>query len=157
MSWTVMSLLLVFNAALLLFSMVAQRLYIQYRDWHCVTSLVLHRVANLLAYFSFSAHSIGSAAALLDGSSFPQVLLLCIGAKGRVKYMLPALLVTAGLSMPTNGDLCAAAFPNWTPIAKCEFSMRVLQTCCGFLLPAAVIVLMERRCRYSFLRSLSSK
>lgn len=169
-NWTVTSLLLVFNVTSLLFSMIAQRLYVRYRDLHCVMSIMLHRVASIVetaivhsTSSSFAADAaaaarIGSVATLLDSSSLPQVLLLCIGAKGRAKFMLPALLVTLGLSMSMNAKLCAAAFPNWTvPTGGCEFCMRVLQTCCGFLLPAGFSVLMERRSRHSFLRSISFK
>ena len=153
----VMTLLMLFNCAYLFVATRRTTAYVQHREWLCVLSLLVHKLAQMMVTALpgvgiIYLPSYTTVTALLESSSLAQVAMLSFGAKARLRFHLPTLIVMLAMSASVNTDICGAAFSSFAP-STCFLSMLGYQlvTCCA--LPALAVYYSESRSRQVFLET----
>lgn len=153
----VMSILILVNVGYLLFVWRHPSLYVRYREPLCLFSMLIHKVAQMMVTVWPGVGTIYSSTynpmvALLESSSFSQVLMLSVGVKVRFSYHLPTLLVMLLLSSSMNRSICQSAFPS-IPVADCSIGMFAFQAVACFAMPCALVYFLELRSRRLFVQS----
>ena len=153
----VMLALIAFNTIYLSLATLRPKTYVSRREWLCVASLMIHKLAQMMVTAlpgvgTIYSPTYNTTVALLESSSFAQIAMLSFGARGRFAYFLPTLMAMLPLSATINGSICRAAFPG-ASTAMCGVGMFAFQVAACCALPAAAAYMSEQRSRKIFLRT----
>eukprot|EP00890_Picochlorum_soloecismus_P006032 jgi/Picsp_1/642/NSC_00638-R1_squamosa promoter binding protein len=153
-----MTLLMVFNSISSCIAIFKQGTYVKYREGLCISSLLLHKVCQLIVSGmpgggTIYLPSYSVTIALLESSSFAQVAMLTFGARPRFRLFLPTLAVVLALSTSLNKAICSTAFLEYSNVA-CQMALVMYQVFFCFVVPVLCVYCWEKSSRALFLGSM---
>ena len=152
-----MMLLMFVNSMYLLAAWLYPLHYIKHRESLCVASMLMHKIIQMFVTVmpgvgTIYSSSYNTTVALLESSSFSQVIMISVGLRPRFSTHLLTLLIMLLLSSSMNGSICNAIFSE-SLLSNCTVGMFAFQASACFALPCMLVYFLERRSRNVFLRS----
>ncbi|GAB4817777.1 hypothetical protein N2152v2_004823 [Parachlorella kessleri] len=149
--------LMALNAALIHVACLFPSTYRQYRELLCLLSHALHKLVQLLVTATppvgtLYSPTFNSTVAVLESSSFAQIMMLSFGVKMRFAFHVFVNLFHLGVSAAINDRICSSAWPH-VPGGLCYAGLLAFQFGACFLLPCTLVYLTERRSRRLFLET----
>ncbi len=124
-----------------------------------MASHLVHKATQVLVtvtpvYGTVYNQSYNSMVAILESSGFAGIMMLSFGLRMRFARQMAVAFVILVLSMLVIAPVCNAVF---TQSMWCTASMVVFQTLACYVLPCAMVYVLERSNRLTFEATLKSK